>query len=87
MSQTNALVLGGLQKVKTGLSTISTKSWKSASFLKVSLTNGMDLGESKEVITGLNTISTGILEVCECPESVTDRWNGLRRVPGGQNRA
>ena len=26
------------------------------------------------------------LEVCECPESVADWWNGLGRVLGGKNR-
>ena len=32
-------------------------------------------------------IGTRILEVCECPESVTHRSNGFGRVLGGINRA
>ena len=28
----------------------------------------------------LNSIGTGNLEVCECPESVAEKWNGLGRV-------
>ena len=32
-------------------------------------------------------IGTRILEVCECPESVTDRSNDFGRVLGGKNRA
>ena len=32
-------------------------------------------------------IGTGILEVCGCPESVADWWNGFGRVLGGKNRA
>ena len=32
-------------------------------------------------------IGTRILEVCECPESVTDQSNGFGRVLGGKNSA
>ena len=32
-------------------------------------------------------IGTRILEVCECPASVTDRLNDFGRVLGGKNRA
>ena len=32
----------------------------------------------------LDYIGTRILEVCECPESVTDRSNGFGRVLGGR---
>ena len=32
-------------------------------------------------------IGTGILEVCECPESVADWWIGFGRVIWGKNRA
>ena len=33
--------------------------------------------EFKKVFSSIDTI---ILEVCECPESVTEQWNGLGRV-------
>ena len=52
----------------------------------MSQTSGMNLRGFQDE-TGLSSIGTGILEVCECPESVTDRLNGLLRVEGDQNRA
>ena len=39
----------------------------------MSQTGGMDRGGSKEIKIRLNVIGTGILVVCECPESVVDR--------------
>ena len=39
---------------------------------------------SQDVKLELNSISTRILEVCECPESVRDSSNGLKRVQEGQ---
>ena len=63
-------VLGGKNRAKTGL---APNSWKSASLLKVSQTEALALRDSQESKTVLNSIGTGILEVCECPESVADR--------------
>ena len=63
-------VLGGINRAKTGL---APNSWKSASLQKVSLTDALALRDSQEFKTVLNSIGTGILEVCESPESVADR--------------
>ena len=63
------LVLGGINRAKTGL---SPNSWKSASLQKVSQTDALALRDSHELKTVLNSICTGFLEVCECPESVAD---------------
>ena len=63
-------VLGGKNRAKTGL---APNSWKSASLQKVSQTNALALRDSQKFKTVLNSIGTGILEVCECPESVADR--------------
>ena len=63
-------VLGGKNRAKTGL---APNCWKSASLLKVSQTDALALRDSQESKTVLNSIGTGILEVCECPESVADR--------------
>ena len=70
--QTNGFgrVLGGINRVKTEL---APNSWKSVSLQKVSQTNALALRDSQEFRTVLNSIGTGILEVCECPESVSDR--------------
>ena len=63
----------GENRAKTGL---SPNSWKSASLQKVSQTDALALRDSQEFKTVLNSIGTGVLEVCEYPESVTDRGNG-----------
>ena len=63
-------VLGGKNREKTGL---TPNSWKSARLQKVSQTDALALRDSQEFKTVLNSIGTGILEVCECPESVADR--------------
>ena len=63
------MVLGGKKRAKTGL---APNSWKSASPQKVSQTDALALRDS-QFKTVLNSIGTGILEVCECPESVADR--------------
>ena len=36
--------------------------------------------ESQKFKTVLSSIGTEILKVCEGPESVTEKWNGLGRV-------
>ena len=36
--------------------------------------------ESQKFKTVLSSIGTVILKVCEAPESVTEKWNGLWRV-------
>ena len=36
--------------------------------------------ESQKFKTVLSSIKTVILKVCEGPESVTEKWNGLGRV-------
>ena len=66
-------VLGGNNRAKTGL---APNSWKSSSLQKVPLTDALALRDSQEFKSLLNSIGTGILEVCECPESVADRRNG-----------
>ena len=63
-------VLGGKNRTKTGL---TPNFWKSASLQKVSQTDALALRDSQEFKTVLNSIGTGILEVCECSESVADR--------------
>ena len=62
-------VLGGQNRAKTGF---APNSWKSASLQKVSQTDALALRDS-QFKTVLNSVGTGVLEVCECPESVTDR--------------
>ena len=62
-------VLGGINREKTGL---EHNSWKSVSLQKVSQTDELVWRDSQEFKTVLNSIGTGILEVCECPESVAD---------------
>ena len=62
-------ILGGINRAKTGL---EPNSWKSASLQKVWQTDGLAWRDSQEFKTVLNSIGTGILEVCECPESVAD---------------
>ena len=63
-------VLGGKNRAKPGL---APNSWKSASLQKVKQTDALALRDSQRFKTVLNSIGTGILEVCECPESVSDR--------------
>ena len=63
-------VLGSKIRANTGL---APSSWKSASLQKVSQTDALAQRVSQEFKTVLNSIGTGILEVCECPESVADR--------------
>ena len=63
-------VLGGINRAKTGL---APNSWKSTSLQKVLQTDALALRDSQEFKIVLNSIGTGILEVCECPESVADR--------------
>ena len=62
-------VLGGKNRAKPGLAPISRKS---ASLQKVSKTDALALRDSQEFKVVLNSTGTGILEVCECPESVAD---------------
>ena len=38
------------------------------------------IGESQKFKTVLSSIGAVILKVCEGPESVTEKWNGLGRV-------
>ena len=47
---------------------------------KVSQSDAMARRESHECKTVLSSIGTVILKVCEGPESVTEKWNGLGRV-------
>ena len=68
--QTDRMVLEGINRAKTGL---APNSLKSASLHKVLQTDALALRDSQEFKTVLNSIGTGILEVCECPESVADR--------------
>ena len=67
------MVLGGIHRAKEGKNWIGTNSWKFASHQKVLQTNALAFRDSQEFQTVLNSIGTGILEVCECPESVADR--------------
>ena len=52
----------------------------SGSHQKVSQTDESAWKESQEFKTVFSSIGTGILEVCECPESVTEQWRGFGRV-------
>ena len=63
----------GPRRQKQGKTGLAPNSWKSASLQKVSQTDTLALRDSQEFKTVLNSIGTGILEVCECPESVADR--------------
>ena len=54
--------------------------WKSASQQKGSQNGAMARRESQKFKTVLSSIGTVILKVCEGPESVTEKWNGLGRV-------
>ena len=47
---------------------------------KVSQNDVMARNESQKFKTVLSLIGTVILKVCESPESVTEKWNGLGRV-------
>ena len=47
---------------------------------KVSQNVAMARRESQKFKTVLSLIGTVILKVCEGPESVTEKWNGLGRV-------
>ena len=47
---------------------------------KVSQNDVMAMNESQKFKTVLSSIGTVILKVCESPESVTEKWNGLGRV-------
>ena len=42
--------------------------------------NAIAKRESQKFKTVLSSIGTLILKVCEGPESVTEKWNGLGRV-------
>ena len=66
-------VLGGINRAKQGKTGLAPNSWKSEGLQKVSQTDALALRDSQEFKTVLNSIGTGILEVCECPESVADR--------------
>ena len=66
-------VLGGINRANRAKTGLKPNSRKSASLQKVSLTDALALKDSQEFKTVLNSIGTGILEVCECPESVADR--------------
>ena len=56
------------------------ESWKSASQQKGLQNSAMARRESQKFKTVLSSIGTVILKVCEGPESVTEKWNGLGRV-------
>ena len=47
---------------------------------KVSQNDEMARRESQKFKTVLSSIGTVILKVCEGPQSVTEKWNGLGRV-------
>ena len=66
-------VLGGINRAKQGKTGLAPNSWKYASLQNVSQTDALALRDSQELNTVLNSIGTGILEICECPESVADR--------------
>ena len=59
---------------------MAPESWKSASQQKVSQNDAVARRESQKFKTALSSIGTVILKVCEGPESVTEKWNGLGRV-------
>ena len=59
---------------------MAPESWKSASQQKGSQNGAMARRESQKFKTVLSSIGTIILKVCEGPESVTEKWNGLGRV-------
>ena len=63
-------VLGGINRAKNRLAPNFSKS---ESLQKVLQTDALALRDSQEFKTVLNSICIGILEVCECPESVADR--------------
>ena len=46
----------------------------------MSQNDAMARRESKKFKTVLSSIGTVILKVCEGPESVTEKWNGLGRA-------
>ena len=46
----------------------------------MSQTDAIARRESQKFKTVLSSIETVILKVCEGPESVTEKWNGLGRV-------
>ena len=46
----------------------------------MSLNDAMARRESQKFKTVLSSIGTVILKVCEGPESVKEKWNGLGRV-------
>ena len=59
---------------------MAPESWKSASQQKGSHNSAMARRESQKFKTVLSSIGTVILKVCEGPESVTEKWNGLGSV-------
>ena len=59
---------------------MAPESWKSASQQKGSQNGAMARRESQKFKTVHSSIGTVILKVCEGPESVTEKWNGLGRV-------
>ena len=59
---------------------MAAESWKPASQWKVSQNDAMARRESQKFKTVLSSIGTVILKVCEGPESVIEKWNGLGRV-------
>ena len=73
VSQTDQMVFKGPRRQKQGKTGLAPNSWKWTSLHKVSQTDALAVNDSKEFKNVLNSIGTGILEVCECPESVADR--------------
>ena len=46
----------------------------------MSQTDALAWRVTQELKTEFSSIGTGILKVCECPEIVTEQWNGLGRA-------
>ena len=72
----------GLDSRNLSFHLLAPESWKSASGLVVSQTDAFDSGGSCESKYMLQLIDTGILEVCEWSDNVSDRRFRLGRVMG-----
>ena len=70
----------GPMRSKQSLFRLAPKSWKFARLQKVSQTNALAWRVTQEFKTEFSSTGTRILKFCECPEIVTDQWNGLGRV-------
>ena len=78
-------VLHGFRRSNQAFTLLAPESWKSASGLVVSQTDAFDSGGSCESKYMLKLIGTGILEVCEWSDSVSDRRFRLGEGLGGRN--